>query len=1234
MADIVGLVASVLQLVDTVVRAHNHVRDFRDAPKHQQQLLTEILNLQTLVSEFDIRINTGAPNNRMQEAGKPLIQLKETLDRLTKKLGSGGTSTRFTWPLWGKEEVRQGLDVIERFKSSLSLWLGMDIRDYIAVAVEDILEEQRANDGYVMSSVNRLGQDQQEIHEQTISTLKDGDEEHRVAHNYIAKTARDIARAQEYDRDARKRKAIIEWYSPLNFFPRQEDIFKVCQPGTCELILKDARFDTWKRGTGKTLWCRGIPGAGKTVFVSIVVDHLRKDLDHDAVGVAAVYLNHKEADASPSILLASLWRQLVFGKPIPLNLHKLYAKHREPGTRPSLDDDHAVLRSIISGYSQVFILVDALDEYPERDRSILLRRLCALGPTVSLMFTSRPHIHIADIFPNSETLEIRATEDDIRLFIDAQIPRSPRLSRHITSRPALRDEICSGIAQRSDGMFLLARFHLDSLTELNTIKAVRQALNHLPVDLDSTYDDITDRINRQKESDKKLAWLALSWIIHAKRPLRPSELIEALAVEPDTTTLDPDNILEMDIILFVCTGLLIVTGKDNIVRLAHYTTQGYLERVQAREFLDAATDITRTCITFLSFDVFVQEQDVRSRRDLDSPHQHPFLGYAVQYTLIHARGRPESEISPLILSFLTNNLSWRRRFRLRHCFGTFNLFPPMSAPPLWVAAWFGLSELCRLIIQEQGAGTVLQEAVSQHHSNAVRVLLEAGVDVNAKEEQYGTAMYQALKVNECEAMKWLVEHGADVNTKGGKHGTALHLISYMGRYEEARALLAHGAHINALDSSGNPALHSALIRGRHTVARLLIDHGAVVDAKQFEEPLRSLAGGGWHVASVLFLLEHGVDVNAADKYGCTALHRSVLYHNPNHIELARLLIEHGADVNAGSELHGTPLIIASRRNHIGVARFLIERGASVNAVGGKPYESAASGLSDFMIPIDQLNQHGGCTALYEASRWGHTEIVRLLLDHGADVNAQAGHGTALGAAVTFRGHEHIRAVRWLIEHDADVDAKADVYGMTPLALASRAGNMWAVQLLIEHGAKVNVEGESWGSVLCAVASAPDFTTSEPVAHFLIKHGADPKGPGTYGLTLLGVAAAHGRIDLVRLLLQHGAEVNAISKSNYTALQAAILHIKSESNAMKMAELLIQSGADINADGGKHGTVLRIALERGTTEIIKILRENGATTTDADTAVDPAVFEAARERWKEPGPRVPPCRGAAIVVRGN
>ncbi|KAJ7094770.1 hypothetical protein C8R44DRAFT_951374, partial [Mycena epipterygia] len=369
-----------------------------------------------------------------------------------------------------------------------------------------------------------------------------------------------------------ERDQIIEWYSPLNFFLRQADIFNNRQPGTGQWLLEHDLFKKWESGTTNRIWCCGMPGAGKTVLVSIVVDHLRTQPEAHNLGVAVIYLNHKETDThSPSNLLASLWRQLVLRKPIGSDVHELYQKHREPRTRPTLYEAQTVLRSVIREYSNVFILIDALDEYPEAQRDDLLWRLSRLGPRINLLVTSRPHITINHI-TSFEMLEIRAREGDIRKYLEGRILKSPRLSKHIENSPDLRETMEARIVQRSDGMCL----HIDSLATKLTVQGVREALKSQPQGMRDTFNEVMDRINHQEEEERALAWLVLSWVTNARRPLEPSELRVALAVEEGTTELNAENLLDTENILSVCAGLVIIDKEDNKVRLIHYTIQDYL----------------------------------------------------------------------------------------------------------------------------------------------------------------------------------------------------------------------------------------------------------------------------------------------------------------------------------------------------------------------------------------------------------------------------------------------------------------------------------------------------------------------------------------------------------------------------------------------------------------------------------------------------------------------------------
>jgi hypothetical protein len=115
--------------------------------------------------------------------------------------------------------------------------------------------------------------------------------------------------------------------------------------------------------------------------------------------------------------------------------------------------------------------------------------------------------------------------------------------------------------------FLLARLHLDLLQEKLNVAGVRKSLQILPNGLDDSYNETMERICRQDEDRKQLAMQVFMWITYAVRPLRIGELQHALAVEPQTACLDPETIYDVEILLSVCAGLVVIDDEQHVVRL-------------------------------------------------------------------------------------------------------------------------------------------------------------------------------------------------------------------------------------------------------------------------------------------------------------------------------------------------------------------------------------------------------------------------------------------------------------------------------------------------------------------------------------------------------------------------------------------------------------------------------------------------------------------------------------------
>ena len=247
---------------------------------------------------------------------------------------------------------------------------------------------------------------------------------------------------------------ITDWLSKTNFPAQQTDFFSRCQEGTGVWLLESTEYQQWINCVEPTLFCPGIPGAGKTFLTSIVINDLLGRFDEDPdVGVAYMYCNYKRrTEQTIENLLATLLKQLIQKKPsLYTEVRGLYLKHRQKGTRPSLDELRTTLNGMIGKLTRVFLLIDALDECTDLDRSRLLRETFSLQAhgTLSVFATSRCVPEVMSEFEGKSSIEIRATSDDVRRYLEKHLIELPICVRRNVS---LQETIVVEITKAVDGM--------------------------------------------------------------------------------------------------------------------------------------------------------------------------------------------------------------------------------------------------------------------------------------------------------------------------------------------------------------------------------------------------------------------------------------------------------------------------------------------------------------------------------------------------------------------------------------------------------------------------------------------------------------------------------------------------------------------------------------------------------------------------------------------------------------
>jgi hypothetical protein len=249
---------------------------------------------------------------------------------------------------------------------------------------------------------------------------------------------------------------VLSWLTPIDYGPLQSDFIKRRQEGTGTWMLHTDEFKTWLEQREKTLFCPGIPGAGKTILAAIVVDHLYDQYASDpTTGIAYVYCNfRRQHEQKPEDLLSSLLKQLAQEQPsLPESVKTLYERHNRKRTRPSFNEIEETLRSVAANYSRVFVVVDALDEcgVSEGGRQKFLSAIFNIRAKVgaNLFTTSRINDDIANLFEGVLSFQIHATNEDVERYLDGQMS----LLQPDILDDELRDMIRREIIKAVDGMY-------------------------------------------------------------------------------------------------------------------------------------------------------------------------------------------------------------------------------------------------------------------------------------------------------------------------------------------------------------------------------------------------------------------------------------------------------------------------------------------------------------------------------------------------------------------------------------------------------------------------------------------------------------------------------------------------------------------------------------------------------------------------------------------------------------
>lgn len=409
------------------------------------------------------------------------------------------------------------------------------------------------------------------------------------------------------------------------------------------------------------------------------------------------------------------------------------------------------------------------------------------------------------------------------------------------------------------------------------------------------------------------------------------------------------------------------------------------------------------------------------------------------------------------------------------------------------------------------------------------------------------------------------------------------------------------------EQSDASALLAALRDGDVDAVTTLLQDGDLSGTNREGDSALMWAARGSHIDMVELLLDHGMEVDATDAEGRTALLHAATAAEMC-AEIVDALLHHGASPSLQAFDGDTPLLAASRLGRVAVVKTLLERGASVLETrdGNSALHFAAQrGHTDVVKVLLEkgasvlAKTRKGESALSLASHAGHFPVVQVLLDRGAPVNEKAPNGNTLLHFATLA--HHVGIAKLLIARGVSVD-EANADGLTALDVGSSEGCYEIVKLLLDHGAAVDGKRSDGRTPLIAAA----FRGRCAVLQLLLGDGATSAASNPHGETALFLAAREDHVVAVKVLLAGKASVDQKTNEGWTAL-----HVAAHRGHRAVAALLLAAGASVDEKDRKSESALHIASQQGYTDVVDVLLCHGAAVEQTNFQGETALHSASR-----------------------
>ncbi|KAF3059730.1 hypothetical protein GL218_04847 [Daldinia childiae] len=417
------------------------------------------------------------------------------------------------------------------------------------------------------------------------------------------KKAQESFKAQKRENCAQEFHRIMVSFSPERYDTTLDRLLSHRYQATGTWLFMDKTFTQWLNSSQeetRILWLKGIPGAGKTVLSSAIIDQLR---NVQGTKTAFAFLTYQEAKTSALSTIHSLIFQLAERNE---DLMAIVCESMGRDLRGNINGAGDILSSLIHYAGLVYLVIDGVDEVSETERGRLiteLLRLVGICGTLRIILSSRPEADLTRLLDDKAAV-IQIHDHNKRSIEDYVIERAQYIfgNRRVPlDKKAKIMKLLEPLASRAEGMFLYARLVMDMVASIHDLSELQKELTVLPENLDAAYHRIIVRL--ESHNDKRRAEKArmlLGWVACSTAPITVEEAHQALVVIPGNR----DQVFEM-VSKLDAVELLgpIVETVDNYIRFVHFTAKEYISSPHLGEQLidttQATSDLALRCITYL-----------------------------------------------------------------------------------------------------------------------------------------------------------------------------------------------------------------------------------------------------------------------------------------------------------------------------------------------------------------------------------------------------------------------------------------------------------------------------------------------------------------------------------------------------------------------------------------------------------------------------------------------------------